>query len=78
MRVEIDPLHTKDLLIVCPICGREQWIPTSEYLDHISLPGHPYTCGGEECPSHTEMIPRDPEVAAYKEAMNQHKGGSKP
>jgi hypothetical protein len=59
------------ITIICPVCGRRQQIDRDEYLDHISKPGHPYTCGNDACPSHTEMVPVDPDVAAYKAAMEQ-------
>lgn len=53
--------------LVCPLCGREQAVDTEEYLHHISLPGHPYTCGNEACPSHTELVPKNPVMVALKE-----------
>lgn len=63
-------LQTDTACIRCPVCGREQQVPLQEYLYHIERPGHPYTCGNEGCPSHTEMAPVDPVLAAYKEAIS--------
>jgi len=72
------PPHAEDTLLICPICGRKQWVPTSTYLDIISPPGHPYTCGGENCPHHTEMVPADSTVAAYKNSLDKMKRRSEP
>lgn len=57
--------------LVCPVCGREQQVDLEEYLSHISRPNHPYTCGNDSCPTHTEMVPTDENIAAYKAAMDR-------
>lgn len=57
--------------LVCPVCGREQQVDLEEYLDHISRPGHPYTCGNGGCPSHTEMVPTDGDLVMYKALMDR-------
>ncbi len=44
-----------ELLLICPVCGREQTVPRSDYIMNLALGGHPYTCGGATCPSHTGM-----------------------
>lgn len=48
-------LREKDYRIVieCPLCGHTQVVEKDMYL--FSLKGHPYTCPGECCPSHTEL-----------------------
>jgi len=59
------------IVIRCPVCGREQEVELGEYLFSIEHGGHPYTCGGDTCPSHTEMEPVDLGMAAYKEALRK-------
>lgn len=50
-----------ELLLACPVCGREQRVGRADYLTNLGLGGHPFTCGGEACPSHTVMrvVPRE-------------------
>lgn len=51
--------------IKCPVCGRRQTVARwmwefSQGIAPGQRPmerGHPYTCGGRDCPSHTEMVP---------------------
>ncbi len=52
---------TEVLTLVCPSCGRTQRVDRTAYLDTIAIGGHPYTCGGAACPSHTVMrvVPRE-------------------
>jgi len=48
--------------IVCPLCGRRQTVERWfwEFSNHKDERGnrdtHPLTCGGPDCPSHTEMV----------------------
>jgi len=44
-----------EILLACPVCGREQVVERADYLLNLGLGGHPYTCGGAVCPSHTVM-----------------------
>ena len=52
---------TEVLTLACPVCGREQRVGRADYLTNLGLGGHPFTCGGEACPSHTVMrvVPRE-------------------
>lgn len=44
-----------ELLLVCPVCGREQVVERADYCMNAAIGGHPYTCGELGCPSHTVM-----------------------
>lgn len=44
-----------ELLLVCPVCGREQRVERADFCMNAAIGGHPYTCGGETCPSHTVL-----------------------
>lgn len=42
------------ILIECPLCGHTQVVEKDMFLFSRNG-GHPYTCPGEDCPSHTEL-----------------------
>ena len=44
-----------DITIQCPLCKREQKVSIIRYGVHTIMGGHPYTCGSDDCPSHTVM-----------------------
>lgn len=44
-----------EILLVCPVCGREQVVERADFCMNAAIGGHPYTCGEPGCPSHTVM-----------------------
>lgn len=47
--------HDTQIIIECPICKQKQRVNLIDYAVHQVYGGHPYTCGTDTCPSHTEL-----------------------
>jgi hypothetical protein len=53
-----EELHKISVGIHCPTCDWKQSVPLDEWLFQSKY-GHGYTCGSEECPSHTYLVRDD-------------------